>query len=122
MNKESEKLLSRLGLSKEEIKNFNRVSKIKDKFDRPLKIADIKNIKDNQKLGYIYKDDIDDKPWEYSIGIDKIGITEGNSAWDINGYPFDMEESDIIDNLNNPDFELIDIENSDTYWSLYLIK
>jgi hypothetical protein len=127
MNKKESNFLRKAGISKKEYIKRQKFTEFKrNNFKRLVKISDIPNIKNGQVLGFIYTD----PDYEYEIpsyGKGKVHIADAtkaptNNEWNIDGFPFDMNLFDVKNNLNNPNFELFEINNNDHLWSLYLIK
>lgn len=89
-------------------------------FGKILKVKDIENINQGDILGFVYKEE--GKTTYKDFG--KVRFFDENDKWrgfDIDGFPFEFENKITDEEKNNPEFELKDIENSGTYWSLYKI-
>jgi 8-oxo-dGTP diphosphatase len=88
------------------------------KFGEVLKVKDIEDINEGDVIGFVYKEE--GKTTYKDFG--KVSFFDENDKWrgfDIDGFPFEFENKINDDEKNNPEFELKDIENSGTYWSLY---
>lgn len=106
-----------------EVKTNNTASRGKkiQEFGEILKIKDIENIKSGDVLGFVYKEE--GKTTYRDFGA--VDFFDENDKWrgfDIDGWPFEFDRKLSDEEKNNPEFELKDIENSGTYWSLYFPK
>ena len=93
----------------------------KVEFGKVLKVKDIENINQGDILGFVYKEE--GKTTYRAFG--KADFFDEKNKWegfDIDGFPFEFDGKLSNEERNNPEFELKDIENSGTYWSLYKIN
>lgn len=120
LDKYALELLTKVGYTKSEIKWVEKYQVWAKRLGDVVKIKDIPNIKDGDRLAYLYKDEDDNKTWDY--GDDEVSIDEQWGEWVLEAYPFNMQSEEIQENKNNPEFELKDIENHEYEWTLYHLK
>lgn len=101
---------------------FAKGKRIKgNEFGEILKVKDIDKIKQGDILGFVYKEE--GKTTYRDFG--KVRLYDENDSWSglhIDGFPFEFDRKLSDEEKNNPNFELKEIENSGTYWSLYHLK
>jgi len=125
----------RLNPKQEAALKYNLI--IKRKFSRLLVIGDISKIRDGQRLGFIYKNGLKSKLYNWEVR--PCFIHKDVDIWTVDGYRnsiwagdpkipdntqiiFNMNSPTILENLNNLNFELKDIEYNNSYWSLFYLK